>query len=609
MAAIPKTKSTRPPLDGTRNDWKEALKGSLEANPADAAYQFLVETGAALDNSLDEEDTLRTIAALAIPALGDWSVIDVPGEDGSVRRIPGTHRDACSQPFLRALRCQNLSPLNRHPAISYAFEVPRRRILTGLLDFFREATEQDAVYRMTLLAAGFDSCLVLPLAASGRVLAVLSVVSVRQRFYRPSHLALAEEFARQAAQALDNARLQKETREAGRRKDECLALVAHELRNPLTIIRNVIHSLRQRHTGAPDVERGREVIVQEVRQMSRLIDDVLDISRGNHGQIPLRKEAVNLTALVAQLAAINGSFLDPSRHHLEVKLPGEPVWVNADPGRLEQILVNLLSNAVRYTPPGGRIEVAIERDGDTVVLRVRDTGIGIAPEMLRRIFDPFVRTRQARSHATGGLGIGLTLVRTLVELHGGFIEAASNGSGRGSTFTIYLPVLPRPSPAASLPRPAVRPGAAMRPLRILLADDNRALAESWKALLTNWGHTIEVVHDGPAALEKAQRERPDIVLLDINLPGLDGYQVARRLHRKGVRKEGLLVAVTGYGQEEDRRRAREAGFDLYLVKPVEPEEMQKLLARPLSSARRSPKAASSAEVEAVVYRHEAEKTY
>ncbi len=594
MTAIPKTKSPHRLLDETSDDRKERRESGLEANAINAAYRFLIEFGAALNSSLDEEDTLRAIATLAIPILGDWSVIDVPGKDGSICRIPGMHRDTCSQPFLRALRCRNVSPLNKHPAVNYAFESPRLRVLTDLLDFFRPVTEQDAVYRMTLLAVGFGSCLVLPLVARGRILAVLTVGSVWPQSYRPSHLVLAEEFARQAAQALDNARLQQESREAGRRKDECLALAAHELRNPLTIIRNVIHSLRQRRADAPDVERSREIIAQEVRQMNRLIDDMLDISRGNHGQISLRKEAVNLTALVAQLATINGSFLDLSDLHLEVKLPDEPVWVNADPGRFEQILINLLSNAVRYTPPGGRVGVAIERDGDTVVLRVRDTGIGIAPEMLRWIFDPFVRTRQARSHAPSGLGIGLTLVRTLVELHGGCIDAASDGPGRGSIFTIYLPVLARHSPTASLPRPTSRPGAAMCPLRILLADDNRALAESWVALLTNWGHSVEVAHDGQAALEKAQRERPDIVLLDINLPALDGYEVARRLREEGDWKEGLLVAVTGYGLEEDQRRAREAGFDLYLVKPVELEEMQTVLARALPLARQSSKAEWSA---------------
>ncbi|HEY1272372.1 MAG TPA: ATP-binding protein [Terriglobales bacterium] len=609
MTAIRKSKSPRPLLDETRDDGKETRASAFEANAVDAAYRFLVKTGAALDTSLDEEDILRAIATLAIPVLGDWSVIDVPVKDGSIRRISGAHRDAAFQPFLHALQCQDLSPLNRHPAVNYAFEVPRLRILTNLLDFFRPATDQDSVYRMTLLAVGFDSCLVLPLVAWGRVFGVLSVVSMRPRSYRAWNLPLAEEFARRAAQALDNARLHQEVREACRRKDERLALLAHELRNPLTVIRNVIHSLDQRHTGAPDVERGCDVIVQEVRQMSRLIDDVLDNTRGNHGQISLRKEAVNLTALAAQVVAINGPFLDLGRHHLEVKLPNEPVWVDADPGRLEQILVNLLSNAARYTPLGGRIDLTIERDGDTVVLRVCDTGIGIAPEMLRRIFDPFVRTRQARNHTPGGLGIGLTLVRTLVELHGGCIEAASDGPGRGSTFTIYLPVLAHHSPTASLPRPTVRPGAAMRPLQILLADDNRALAETWATLLTNWGHTVEVVHDGPAAPEKAQRERPDIVLLDINLPGLDGYQVARRLRGEGVRKEGLLVAMTGYGQEEDRRRAREAGFDLYLVKPVELEEMQKLLACPLSFARHPPKADSSTKAEPTKITMKSGKTY
>jgi GAF domain-containing protein len=214
VTAIPKTKRPRPLLDETNEDRKEMRESSLETYTVDAVYRFLVEAGAVLNSSLDVEDILRTIATRAIPVLGDWSVLDVPVEDGSIRRIPGTHHDPRSQPFLRALRCQNRTPLHKHPAVNHAFEVPRLRILTDLLDFFWPATEQDSVYRMTVLAAGFGSCLVPPLEARGQVLAVLSVVSVRPRSYRPSDLAVAEEFARQASQALDNAWLQQEAREA-----------------------------------------------------------------------------------------------------------------------------------------------------------------------------------------------------------------------------------------------------------------------------------------------------------------------------------------------------------------------------------------------------------
>ncbi|HXG09974.1 MAG TPA: ATP-binding protein, partial [Gemmataceae bacterium] len=394
---------------------------------------------------------------------------------------------------------------------------------------------------------------------------------------------------REAAERAERQRLQEELRqraealaEADRRKDEFLALLSHELRNPLAPIRNALQIMRLHGPLDPTLEKARDIIERQVRHLSRLVDDLLDVSRITRGKITLRKERLDLSAVARLAIEIARPLIDKRQHQLIVTTATEPLWVEADPVRLEQIISNLLNNAAKYTDPGGRVWLTTERADDWAVLRVRDTGIGIPQEIQAHIFDLFIQADRSLDRSQGGLGIGLTLVRRLVEMHGGTIEAFSPGPGQGSEFIVRLPLaVPRVEETGSAGAPPLRGAgrAAAPPRRVLVVDDNRDGADSLAMLLRFWKHQVAVVYDGPSALESVQTEQPDVVLLDIGLPGMDGYEVARHL-RQQLEHQPVLVALTGYGQDEDRRRSREAGFDYHLTKPVDPDALQEVLALP-----------------------------
>jgi signal transduction histidine kinase len=370
-----------------------------------------------------------------------------------------------------------------------------------------------------------------------------------------------------------------ELAEAHRRKDEFLAMLSHELRNPLTPIGNALHLMRLRGVNDPLMQQARDIIERQVRHMARLIDDLLDVTRAAQGKIQLRLERVDLAGAVGRAVETVRPLIEKKNHRLTMALPPEPLVLQVDPVRLEQILVNLLTNAAKYTDPEGRIELTAAREDQAAVIRVRDSGAGITPEMRARIFDLFAQAEQTLDRSQGGLGIGLTLVRHLVGLHGGSIQVASEGPGRGSEFCLRLPALASENashPGTDTAR-APSPGPVSSVRRVLVVDDNRDGAESLAMLLRLWGHEVRVAYDGPSALRLAEAERPEVVLLDIGLPGMDGYQVARRLRERSGGARQLLVALTGYGQGEDRRRSQQAGFDHHLVKPLDPDELQRLL--------------------------------
>jgi signal transduction histidine kinase/integral membrane sensor domain MASE1/CheY-like chemotaxis protein len=384
--------------------------------------------------------------------------------------------------------------------------------------------------------------------------------------------------AREQAARAEAEGLYAETREADRRKDEFLAMLGHELRNPLAPLRNAFDLIRARKASPAVLERAAEIMGRQIANLTRLVDDLLDVSRITRGKIQLERERLDLVALVSRAVEGAKSAITSHRHELTLSMPAEPIWIEGDPMRLEQVVSNLLQNACKYTKPGGCIWLELERVNDEVVLRVRDTGIGIDPEILPHVFDLFRQADRSLDRSGGGLGIGLTLVRRLVELHGGMVSARSEGAGRGSEFVVRLPA-PAPGPAAVVPAGDGAAAAAIRPSgrRILVVEDNADVAETLALLLREWGHQTLVAHDGHAALEAADRHRPDVVLLDIGLPGMDGYEVARRLRQEYGLSSALLIAVTGYGQEEDRRRSREASIDHHLVKPVDPALLARLL--------------------------------
>lgn len=371
-------------------------------------------------------------------------------------------------------------------------------------------------------------------------------------------------------------RARAEAEAASRSKDEFLAMLSHELRNPLAALRNAVYSAR---LDANRRERALEIATRQAEQLGRLVDDLLDLSRIAQGAIRLNKHLVSLNELLERAAATASPLVEERSHRLSVSVPSEPLVCEGDPVRLEQVVGNLLDNAARYTNAGGHIELQLERRGGDAVLRVRDDGIGIAPEALPRIFELFVQAGRQPERAVGGLGIGLAVVRDLVALHRGRVEAHSEGPGRGAEFVVFLPCLDeasRSEPSAEGESPSAQQPSG---LRVLIVEDNVDAAEGLMMLLEVFGHEARLAHDGPSALEAAREDLPDVMLVDIGLPGIDGYEVAKRVRETPALAALPLIALTGFGLEDDRRRALAAGFDHHLTKPVDPERLRKLLAR------------------------------
>jgi PAS domain S-box-containing protein len=367
-----------------------------------------------------------------------------------------------------------------------------------------------------------------------------------------------------------------ELAEASRHKDEFLATLAHELRNPLAPIRNSVHYLGLDGLTERDVKTAREVITRQVAVMVRLIDDLLDVSRISRNKLDIRKERVDLAAVVESAVESSRPLIFQCGHELMIRMPPEVLQLDADPIRLAQVFLNLLNNAAKYTNRGGQISLSAQREGSDAVVSVRDNGVGIPSDMLSRIFEMFTQVDRSLEQSQGGLGIGLTLVRRLVEMHDGSIEVRSDGLNKGSEFIVRLPLLMSPTNKT----PPLSDGARGKSLshsRILVVEDNKDAADSLAMLLRLKGNEIRTAHDGLEALEIAELFHPAIVLLDIGLPKLNGYDVARRIREQPWGRDVVLVALTGWGQDEDRRLSQEAGFNFHIVKPVELASLEKLL--------------------------------
>ena len=363
-------------------------------------------------------------------------------------------------------------------------------------------------------------------------------------------------------------------KDADRRKDEFLATLAHELRNPLAPLRHGLDLLRRapESAEAPEI---REMMDRQLVHLVRLIDDLLDVSRVSQGKIELRRRVVAAAEIVEAALEASRPLIESSGHALDLDLPEAPIWLDADPTRLEQVVGNLLNNAAKYTPRGGRIRVSLGQEGGEAVMAVADTGLGIPAEMQTRVFDLFAQVSHHLDRSRGGLGIGLALVKQLVVMHGGSVSAGSAGAGQGSVFTVRLPVTKAAAPEAA-PPPAAP--VESRPLKVLVVDDNEAVAQTVGWMLEAIGHDYRLVHDGRDALAAAREFRPDAILLDIGLPGMDGYEVCRALRREPAFRATPIIAQTGWGQERDKTLASEAGFDRHLVKPVGLDRLESLLA-------------------------------
>ena len=401
----------------------------------------------------------------------------------------------------------------------------------------------------------------------------------------------------------ERARAEQALKEADRHKDEFLAMLAHELRNPLAPIHNAVELMRMKPLEDPQLNWAREVIARQLTSLTRLVDDLLDVSRITRGKINLTRQVVELEGLIARAVETVHPLFDECGHELTLQLPEPGIKVFGDPTRLTQAIANVLGNAAKYTDRGGEISLDAAVRGDDVEIHIRDNGIGIRPEMLPHVFELFTQLDRGDGRTQGGLGIGLALVQRLVQMHGGEVSAASDGPGKGSEFVIRLPLLreedePVESQPHLVPAPAGEVTAMVTPLasadaarlvrRILIADDNNDALESLATLLQLSGHEVFTATNGGTALQSAERHLPEVALLDIGMPLLDGYEVAKRIRAQPWGQRITLVALTGWGQDSDRRRSREAGFDSHLVKPLDLETLTDLLARLPSTSARGP---------------------
>jgi signal transduction histidine kinase/ActR/RegA family two-component response regulator len=547
--------------------------------------ELLSAAGALFSRSLEPKATLQAIASTVVPAIADWCRVDLVDASGALQRAIAHHSDPeksrRGMELVKRLRASVETPG------SMAWSVATGQ---SHLAHFDPPAEFDAVRDRDLLtfanAIGMRAYFVVPLVARGRTLGALAALQAESgRQFNPDDCALITELAQRAALALDNARLYadaeaalREADRANQSKDEFLAMLGHELRNPLAPIVTALHLMAMRNDGEGGGER--KIIERQVAHLSRLVDDLLDVSRITQGKIQLRRESMDLREAVDRAVELTLPAIEKREGPIDVELPELPVLVSGDMVRLTQVLVNLLNNAFKFTPPDGRVALSMTIDADQrwCETAVEDSGKGIPEALLPRIFDLFVQGSQPLDRNVGGLGLGLAIVKTLVQMHGGTVRAASAGEGKGSTFTVGLPLVDE----AATPVDDSAPATGTHPVRsgkILIVDDNVDAAETLALVLEASGYEVRTAADGPSALALFDTFIPALAVLDIGLPAMDGYELARRMRGDPRVAHVPLIALTGYGREPDRARALASDFQEHLVKPVRPERLLEVLAR------------------------------
>ncbi|HET6629899.1 MAG TPA: response regulator [Woeseiaceae bacterium] len=438
--------------------------------------------------------------------------------------------------------------------------------------------QADDTETASLRAAGIRTCACYPLQADDQRFGTLCFASRGKDAFAPDEQDFLGTLAHYATSALQRLRHIEAMRESDRRKDEFLAVLAHELRDPLAPLANGLELIKHSHGDARVLHMVKETMERQLGQLVQLVDDLLDVARITRGQLQLHLKRVELAAALHQATEMVAPLIETAGLSLEVSAPDEPVWLEADPVRLVQVFGNLLINASKFTERGGRIVLGAERQDGSVVVTVSDTGVGIPPDQLRSIFDLFAQVPNGEAQSPTGLGIGLTLVARLVAMHGGTVQASSDGPGKGSRFVVRLPATADGEADAAPPEEAEEP-ADGGGHRILVVDDNHDSAASLAMLLQMSGNTVHEAYDGPEAIDAAREFRPEVLLLDIGLPTLDGYEVCRRIRKEAWGRDILVIALSGWGQPEDRRKSKEAGFDHHMVKPVKHGELTELLNR------------------------------
>ena len=567
-----------------RKRHQEALDRSREVSRrAMQQREFLSRASVELASSLDYNTTLATVARLAVPAIADWCAVDVV-EDGEVRRLAVAHVDPARIEFVEDIQRRYPPDPDAANGVTHVLRTGESEMIPVIPEAMIEAAARDAEHLRLIRALELHSYLAVPMLQGNRAFGVITMAMAEsRRTYGPDDLELAQALAERASNAVQNARLYRTAREArreaelaNRAKDEFLAMLGHELRNPLTPIIAAIDLMNMQ--GVSGGEREREIVERQARSLVRLVDDLLDVSRITRGRIDLDKVPVDVCDVVAKGVEQASPLVESRDHELVIEVPRGMV-VDADAMRLAQVVANLVTNAAKYTSPRGRIQIRGRREAGTIVLSVKDSGIGIAADMLPNVFDVFVQAPQTIERAAGGLGLGLTIVRRLVELHGGSVSAHSDGPGTGSEFVVCLPESKgrlQPADEAAAEPAAMR--KATDGLSILVVDDNADVLEMMVRGLEMLGHRPHPACDGATALELAPTVHPELALIDLGLPGIDGFELARRLREVPGLARLHLVAVTGYGQRSDRDRTKEAGFDAHLVKPVGIDAVAQIIA-------------------------------
>ena len=541
--------------------------------------KFLARASAELAGLIDPQSTLDRLAYLAVPSFADWCAIDLL-KDGVLRRVAVAHVDPRKVQLAHTLH-------QRFPPDPNAMYGVWHVIRTGQPEFVRELdpeslrnTIKDPARIDALKELGIRSYIGVPLTTHGKTMGVVTFVGAESgRQYEQSDLELAEDLARRAAVAMENASLYRALRDSDQAKDIFLATLAHELRNPLAAIVSGLGILSLAAGDRERVEQYTKLMERQSQHLTRLVDDLMDISRITTGKIELKKEASSLAGILSNAIETSRQDIEARHHQLSVTLTGESTPIVADPVRLAQVFSNLLTNAAKYTHPGGQIYLSLESTVDEYTVRVKDTGIGIPRVMLTNVFKIFTQVLHPLERSQGGLGIGLSLVEGLVTLHDGRVEASSEGEGKGSEFVVHLPRLREEAERmeAAAKAAAAQHAGQVSGRRILVVDDNVDAALTVAEILRMLGSNVDVVHDGLAAVQAVAEIKPEIVLLDIGLPGIDGYEAARRIRLQEVGSNPpLLIALTGWGQEADKQRAYQAGFDQHWVKPVGLDELKKI---------------------------------
>jgi PAS domain S-box-containing protein len=545
-----------------------------DAKRASDASKFIAAVGAVLD-TFDPSTSLQAIVDLAVPVLADWCFIHLASPEG-VHTAAIAHGDPQELARVRA-RLAKPHVLSPNTGIARVLAGGPRELIQIDDEVVRQAALDEAHYE-EMRASGYRSCVIAPLTGCDGIFGTVTfAMSHSGRRYDERDLDTLAELARRVGTALDNARLFERARIADRRKDEFLAMLGHELRNPLAPIATALQLMDMKDSTS--MRKERDVLRRQVDHLSSLIDDLLDMSRVTRGKIQLARRVTEIGSVVARAVEMASPLLEKRTQRLTIDVPSTGLLVDADPTRLAQVFQNLLTNAAKYSEPGSVVELTARGEGDHVIVEVRDQGVGIPGELLPHLFDLFVQGERSLDRAEGGLGIGLTIARSLCELHGGTITATSAGVGRGSTFTVTLPRAARDATTAEAAEPQRLAIPLLAGARVLVVDDNVDAAEMLREFLTALGHESVVAHDGPSALALATTFKPEVALLDLGLPVMNGFELARRLREHLGPDQVRLIAITGYGQEADHARAQEVGFEDHLMKPIELAALLPLLAK------------------------------